>query len=182
MMHAKTAVIDGHWARVGSTNLNLASWIANWELDVVVENRRFASEMEDMYLDDLDRSTEIVLSTRHRIRRPKPLTEPTQRRLRRATAGQTAANFIRLGHAVGAAMTDRRELGPAEAVIMIWAAVVLTAFSIVALQWPRGVITPIVILCLWVAATLLVRAYKLHAKARRARRHAAQQDSDRKAA
>jgi cardiolipin synthase len=26
MMHAKTAVADGHWARVGSTNRNVASW------------------------------------------------------------------------------------------------------------------------------------------------------------
>jgi cardiolipin synthase len=182
MMHAKAAVIDGHWSRVGSTNLNLASWIANWELDVVVENRKFANEMEDMYLDDLDRATEIVLSAGHRIRRPRPITEPTQRRLRKATAGQTAANFMRLGHAVGAAITDRRELGPAEAVIMIWAAVMLTAFSLIALKWPRGVITPIVVLCLWVATTLLVRAYKLHAKARHARKHAEQQDSDKRAA
>ena len=34
MLHAKTAVADGRWARVGSTNLNIASWIGNWELDV----------------------------------------------------------------------------------------------------------------------------------------------------
>jgi cardiolipin synthase len=32
MVHAKTAVADGRWARVGSTNLNLASWMGtgNW--------------------------------------------------------------------------------------------------------------------------------------------------------
>ncbi|HLI33812.1 MAG TPA: phospholipase D-like domain-containing protein [Terriglobia bacterium] len=53
MLHAKTAVADGRWARVGSTNLNLASWIGNWELDVVVEDDLFAREMEQMYLDDL---------------------------------------------------------------------------------------------------------------------------------
>src|SRR5262249_45426442 len=34
MMHAKTAVADGRWARVGSTNLNIASWLGNCELDV----------------------------------------------------------------------------------------------------------------------------------------------------
>ena len=38
MLHAKTAVADARWARVGSTNLNLASWIGNRELDVVVED------------------------------------------------------------------------------------------------------------------------------------------------
>ena len=51
MMHAKTAVADGRWARVGSTNLNLASFIGNYELDVAVENAGFAAEMERQYLD-----------------------------------------------------------------------------------------------------------------------------------
>ena len=46
MMHAKTAVADGRWARVGSTNLNLASWIGNRELDVIVEDEAFARAME----------------------------------------------------------------------------------------------------------------------------------------
>ena len=31
MLHAKTAVSDGYWARVGSSNSNLASWISNRE-------------------------------------------------------------------------------------------------------------------------------------------------------
>ena len=64
MLHAKTAVADGRWARVGSTNLNLASWLGNWELDVAVEDERFASAMEAMFLEDLTRATEIVLSDR----------------------------------------------------------------------------------------------------------------------
>jgi len=51
MMHAKTAVADGRWARVGSTNLNPASWLGNWELDVVVEDERFGQAMEQMFLD-----------------------------------------------------------------------------------------------------------------------------------
>ncbi len=46
MLHAKTAVADGRWARVGSTNLNLQSWIGNWEMDVAVEDEGFAGHME----------------------------------------------------------------------------------------------------------------------------------------
>jgi cardiolipin synthase len=61
MMHAKTAVADGKWARVGSTNLNLTSWLGNFELDVIVEDEPFAQRMEQMFLDDLANSTEIVL-------------------------------------------------------------------------------------------------------------------------
>ena len=33
MLHAKTAVADHRWARVGSSNLNVSSWLANWELE-----------------------------------------------------------------------------------------------------------------------------------------------------
>ncbi|HEX8852216.1 MAG TPA: phospholipase D-like domain-containing protein, partial [Pyrinomonadaceae bacterium] len=73
MLHAKTAVADGRWARVGSTNLNLASWIGNYELDVAVEDERFAREMEEMYEQDLEHSTEIVISRRRRVR---PTGEP----------------------------------------------------------------------------------------------------------
>src|SRR5205814_1110983 len=46
MLHAKTAVADARWSRVGSTNLNPASWLGNWELDVVVEDERFGRAME----------------------------------------------------------------------------------------------------------------------------------------
>ncbi len=67
MMHAKTAVVDGRWARVGSTNLNLASWFGNYELDIAIEDEGFAKEMEEMFLEDLTRTTEIVLSE-HRVR------------------------------------------------------------------------------------------------------------------
>ena len=49
MLHAKTAVADGRWARVGSTNLNPSSWLGNWELDVSIEDETFARQMEAMY-------------------------------------------------------------------------------------------------------------------------------------
>ena len=40
MIHAKTAVADGRWARVGSSNLNVASFVSNYEIDVALETRR----------------------------------------------------------------------------------------------------------------------------------------------
>ena len=73
MLHAKTAVADGHWARVGSTNLNVSSWFGNCELDAVVEEESFAAEMEVMYLQDLENATEIVLDTKRKVR---PAGEP----------------------------------------------------------------------------------------------------------
>src|SRR3954451_16166541 len=61
MLHAKTAVADGHWARVGSSNLNVSSWFGNFELDLVVEDERFGQDMDAMYLEDLSNATEVVL-------------------------------------------------------------------------------------------------------------------------
>jgi cardiolipin synthase A/B len=71
MLHAKTAVADGQWARVGSTNLNVASWFGNCELDAIVEDAPFAHLMEQVYLGDLDNSTEVVLNERHKLRLPR---------------------------------------------------------------------------------------------------------------
>ena len=45
MVHAKTAVADGRWTRIGSTNLNVSSWLGNWELDVGIEDEGIAREM-----------------------------------------------------------------------------------------------------------------------------------------
>src|SRR5450432_2579424 len=78
MMHAKTAVADGRWARVGSSNLNIASWLGNCELDIAVENAAFAKTMEVQYLHDLEGATEIVLSARRSVQRCD--TKPQSRR------------------------------------------------------------------------------------------------------
>src|SRR5215203_3199320 len=47
MIHAKTLVADGWLSKVGSTNLNFSSLVANWEIDLVVEDDDFASQMEE---------------------------------------------------------------------------------------------------------------------------------------
>jgi cardiolipin synthase len=162
MMHAKTAVADGQWSRVGSTNLNVTSWLGNWELDVIVEDERFARKMEKMYEEDLTQSTEIVLARRRR--RPIPAAGTTTRGRRLTRGGNTtraAAGVMRISNAVGAAITNRRKLGPAEAVIMLWAASLLTAFSVVGALWPKVVVYPLVVLCLWLAVSLFLRGYKL---------------------
>lgn len=44
-LHAKAAVIDGHWATVGSSNLEPFSLILSREANVVVEDKAFAGEL-----------------------------------------------------------------------------------------------------------------------------------------
>lgn len=160
MLHAKTAVADGRWARVGSTNLNVQSWLGNWELDVAVEDDAFGARMEAMYLEDLDRATEIVLTPRARVVRATPA--PRRRRRRRAgSVGRAAAGAISVGSAVGAAITARRPLGPAEAKVMAAGAAVLVVIALIAALWPRIVAVPVAAIAVWVAVTLLIRAWRL---------------------
>jgi cardiolipin synthase len=168
MIHAKTAVSDGRWARVGSTNLNLASWIGNWELDLVVEDERFGQAMEQMYLKDLENSTEIILTVR---RKPLPAVKHLRRRLRDkfgdSSSGRAAAGAVRIGNMVGAAITNRRILGPAEARITSGAGILLLALSALAVFWPRVITVPLAVLGVWVAASLFIRAYGLYLEGKR---------------
>jgi cardiolipin synthase A/B len=172
MMHAKTAVADSRWARVGSTNLNVASWFGNCELDAVIEDHSFALQMEDMFLGDLHNATEIVLDTRQKIRAPR---EPRQRARRSrgsgGSAGQAAAGAVRIGNAIGAAFTNRRELGPVEARLMVIVGLLLLALAIVFAFFPRLLAVPVAAAFAWIAAALFYRAYKLY----RQKRHDAAQ-------
>ena len=163
MLHAKTAVADGRWARVGSTNLNVASWVGNWELDVAVEDETFAHAMQDMYLDDLAHATEMVLSAKQRILSsgsPKP--RPAGDRQRSGSTGRLAAGALSVSNTIGAAITNRRILGPAEAKIMVLASVVLLALAAVALVWPLVLMIPLALFAIWLAIALLIKAYRLH--------------------
>lgn len=53
MMHAKTAVIDGVWSTVGSSNLDFRSFVHNDEANAVVIGRDFGTQMEAMFEADL---------------------------------------------------------------------------------------------------------------------------------
>ena len=163
MMHAKTAVADRRWARVGSTNLNPASWMGNWELDVVVEDERFGAAMAQMFLDDLSNATEIVLTERRQVRATAERRDARRPVTKGGSAGRAAAGAIRLGNTVGAAIANRRALGPAEASIMQLTASALIGLALVAFVWPRLVAFPLAVVSAWCAVALAVKAYRLGA-------------------
>jgi cardiolipin synthase len=60
VLHAKTAVIDGNWSTVGSTNIDMRSFLHNKEVNVVVMGDDFGKEMESAFRDDLQDSLEIL--------------------------------------------------------------------------------------------------------------------------
>ena len=61
ILHAKTAVIDGSWSTVGSTNMDTRSFLHNKEVNVVVMGDEFGREMESAFRDDLKDSNEVEL-------------------------------------------------------------------------------------------------------------------------
>jgi len=61
MIHAKTSVVDGVWSTVGSTNMDLWSFLHNNEVNAVIIGNDFASEMEALFERDLEQSKEVVL-------------------------------------------------------------------------------------------------------------------------
>jgi cardiolipin synthase len=165
MIHAKTAVADGKWARVGSTNANITSWFGNWELDVAIEDEGFGAEMQAMFARDLENSTEVVLKS-HKLftgrerRRPPSIDEWRSRG--RTTRRAAAAGAIRIGRTLGAAITKRREVGAAEAYNLFWSSLIFLSLGLVALKWPKSIAMPLGVLAVWFAATGLFQAWRLY--------------------
>ncbi len=163
MMHAKTAVFDGRISRVGSTNLNIASWFGNYEMDVLVEDEGFGQRMQEMFLHDLQNSTEIVLSltTGSRSKTPK------QRKRTRKGGGsvrKATANALNAATSIGTALARQAPLGAAEARLLFIGGGLLLGFALLLIIFPRGASIPIVVLLLLLAIPTLIKAIQSYRK------------------
>ncbi|MFI5239962.1 MAG: phospholipase D-like domain-containing protein, partial [Gemmatimonadales bacterium] len=172
MMHAKTAVADARLARVGSSNLNIASWLGNYELDAVIEDDSFAESMVQSYLDDLTNATEVVLHARRRGAAAGSSAAATagkthkhrshDRRMGSGSAGRGVAGAIRLGNTVSAAVTQRRVLAAADSRPVAVAGATLVVLAIATVAWPRIIAIPFAILSVWFGGALLWQSLRLH--------------------
>ena len=63
LLHAKTALIDGVWSTVGSTNLDWRSFLNNQEINAVILGQGFGIEMQTLFENDLQSSELITLKT-----------------------------------------------------------------------------------------------------------------------
>ena len=162
MLHAKTAVADGRWTRIGSSNLNIASWMGNSEIDVSIEDDEIGRAMELQYERDLLGATEILLhATRHPVRRSLR----GYSKLHGAGSGRAAAGAMRLASTVGAAMAGTRVLAPVEGDLLLGGAAVLAGATALALYAPRAIAWPLAALAGWSAIALLgsyVRGRRAH--------------------
>ncbi len=169
MLHAKTAVSDGRWARVGSTNLNLASWATNWELDVVVKGEPFAEAMEAMYLEDLANATEIVPGWQSRRRQAKNMRSRRSIRYKKGGVRRLAAGALALSGSIGNAVGSR-SLTATEASSVAIIGFALLALAVLITVFPVLIVSPIVIALAWLGIALLIRAFRLKRRVRLRRR------------
>lgn len=62
MIHSKTIIIDGKWSSIGTMNMDNISLLHNYEANIVSTDIDFAEELLTHFIDDIEKSKEIVFS------------------------------------------------------------------------------------------------------------------------
>jgi cardiolipin synthase A/B len=162
MIHAKTAVADGRFARIGSTNLNIASWLRNWELDVIIENERLAGEAGQMFLEDLSKATEIVITPRNKVRLTQPCPPRRRKKLATGSGKHMLSGMVRVGSALDAAVTGHRSLGETESSPPLFSiSGILLALALLTIFFPKVIAYPAAFVLGWAGILLLGKGLRL---------------------
>ena len=173
MLHAKTAVADGLWTRIGSTNLNVGSWMNNWEMDVSIEDASIARQMEARYEEDLQNADEIVRSNGALVVRPPRTPKQVNKGMGRGSmptgtgsGGQLLSGVGSLGSAVGAAITERRPLERFESAPLISVGAIFLLVAAVGFWKPQVAFWPIGIALALLGVQLLIRGIQSQLRGR----------------
>ncbi len=59
LLHAKTAVVDGVWATIGTSNMDYRSFFVNYELNLVTCNTELCHRLKEQFMHDISESEEI---------------------------------------------------------------------------------------------------------------------------
>jgi cardiolipin synthase len=158
MLHAKTIVADGRWVRVGSSNLNPSSLLANWEIDIFAYGEVLARKMERQFLQDLQTSSEVLL-------RPRRIASVMGRQVYPALARQAPADEAASRHSrsfrerrVRAIVLLGSVIQGARAAIFGPLALILLVSAVLFALLPRPMACISCALCALFGAALLVRA------------------------
>lgn len=193
MIHAKTSVVDGVWSRVGSSNLNAASLLGNWEIDVGVLDADLGAQLQGLFLADLASSVEIVLPGGPAIGgRPvstalgmsaesldpdEPLSARLERRFREmgvAPGRLSMASVVRAGEVLGDALAGNRTLGREDRTVLGLLSVTVLAIGGLAMMIPTFVGFLVAVIAVWFGITTGVRAWIQAMRARSEERLAEQ--------
>jgi cardiolipin synthase len=189
MIHAKTSVADGIWGRVGSSNLNNASLLGNFEIDVAVLDEDLAGQLEGLFLADLASSVEIVLPRRHlslyRAAEQEAADEPPTPKAplerdeklpwvpqrppggnRGKGTGWKLANLVRAGTTLGSAIAGNRGLGREDRTLLGALAFLLIAVALIAGFFPRVIGWTVAVIVGWLGIVTGVRAFMQSREAR----------------
>ena len=71
VLHAKTAVVDGHWVTIGSANLNHRTWLLDLEVNAMIESEEIGAAMDELFETDRARSRRIDRA----LWRSRPITQ-----------------------------------------------------------------------------------------------------------
>jgi Flp pilus assembly protein TadB len=67
-----------------------------------------------------------------------------------------------MGRTLGAVLTARREVGPAEATNLFWSSLIFLGLGTLALFVPEAIGLPVGVLAVWLAIAGLFRAWRLY--------------------
>ncbi len=161
MVHAKTAVVDGCWTRIGSSNSNLASWITNRELDVTVADEDLAAQMMAAFERDITNATEVVIGD-SRTWLGKPVSLNRERERDGGTTGKRLlSGAMAVGSTLSATFLYRRSLGPAESLVVLGGGIALVLLGLMMIAFPHVVAWALAIVAIWGGLDLALRAYRL---------------------
>ncbi|GGK25450.1 phospholipase D-like domain-containing protein [Salinarimonas ramus] len=178
MLHAKTAVFDGRLSRVGSTNLNPASWFGNYELDVVVDDPGFGAAMEAMFAQDLAGATEIVLADKRgapALPRPVSLDARSGSLARRFAQGRWRESAASIGRVVVSAIAQRKPLSRLEAASAATLAAMAAVAAVAVALWPGILGFTVSVTLGWIALALFIRLVRGRRRVRLAEQRLAAQ-------
>jgi cardiolipin synthase A/B len=161
MIHAKTLVADGRISKVGSTNLNFSSLAANWEIDLVAEDPGFASQMEQLFEEDLANAREVrlVSSARGTKAEPDRPINDSNRGARRGVVGSgtgSSATIVRVGSA--ALQKSGAPLRTHEHALAAATSASLLGISLLGLRFPRLLAWPLALISTLFGGLGVVRA------------------------
>ena len=83
------------------------------------------------------------------------------------SANRAAAGAVSVGSALGAALTNRRSLGPAEAGLLFIMATFVVTIGVVSAIWPRVLAWPLAFVCLWLGVGWALKGIALRYVLRR---------------
>lgn len=163
MIHAKSAVVDSRWVRIGSTNLNISSWLANREIDVAIEDKVIAKEFQEQFLRDIENATEVILTNQKAHLKHPRIKANNPPRAKAKAATRQAFHF---GEVLDATVRGTRMVSENEALSFASLGIFFSITAIIFFFFPNVIAIPLSLLFCLSGITLIAKAIALKQKAK----------------